>query len=80
VSVGEPPVELSESQQRGLELIKETGGLHQSEFWKNLMSHHVLEIGSAEKNSRRKLNKEIVYSTAVTKYNNQFSIDSHKNL
>ena len=30
VSVGEPPVELSESQQRGLKLIKETGGIHQS--------------------------------------------------
>jgi len=36
VSVGEPPVELSESQQRGLELIEETGGIHQSEFWKEL--------------------------------------------
>jgi len=36
VSVGEPPVELSESQQRGLELIEETGGIHQSELWKAL--------------------------------------------
>ena len=36
MSVGEPPVELSESQQRGLELIEETGGIHQSEFWKEL--------------------------------------------
>ena len=36
MSVGEPPVELSESQQRGLELIKETGGIHQSELWKEL--------------------------------------------
>jgi MarR family. len=36
VSVVEPPVELSESQQRGLELIEETGGLHQSELWKEL--------------------------------------------
>ena len=34
MSVGEPSVELSESQQRELELIEETGGLHQSEFWK----------------------------------------------
>ncbi|RJX47882.1 helix-turn-helix transcriptional regulator [Halonotius pteroides] len=36
MSVGEPPVELSDSQQRGLELIEETGGIHQSEFWKEL--------------------------------------------
>ena len=36
MSVGEPPVELSESQQRGLELIEETGGIHQSELWKEL--------------------------------------------
>ena len=36
MSVAEPPVELSESQQRGLELIEETGGIHQSEFWKEL--------------------------------------------
>ena len=36
MSVGEPPVELSESQQRGLELIEETGGIHQSELWKVL--------------------------------------------
>ena len=36
MSVAEPPVELSESQQRGLELIEETGGIHQSELWKAL--------------------------------------------
>ena len=36
VSVEEPSVELSESQQRGLELIVETGGIHQSELWKAL--------------------------------------------
>ena len=36
MSVGELSVELSASQQRGLELIQETGGIHQSEFWKEL--------------------------------------------
>ena len=28
--------ELSDDEQRGLELIHETGGIHQSEFWKQL--------------------------------------------
>jgi len=36
VSVAEPAVELSDSQQRGLELIEEVGGIHQSELWKEL--------------------------------------------
>ena len=36
MSVGELSVELSASQERGLELIRETGGIHQSEFWKEL--------------------------------------------
>lgn len=28
--------ELSEDERRGLELIRETGGIHQSDFWKEL--------------------------------------------
>ncbi|QSG15787.1 helix-turn-helix transcriptional regulator [Halapricum desulfuricans] len=28
--------DLSEDQRRGLELIRETGGIHQSDFWKEL--------------------------------------------
>ena len=28
--------ELSEDERRGLELVRETGGIHQSEFWKEL--------------------------------------------
>jgi DNA-binding Lrp family transcriptional regulator len=31
-----PPKELSDVQRRGLELITDTGGIHQSEFWKEL--------------------------------------------
>ncbi len=29
-------VELSEDERRGLELVRETGGIHQSDFWKEL--------------------------------------------
>jgi len=28
--------QLSEDEQRGLELVRETGGIHQSDFWKEL--------------------------------------------
>jgi len=36
MSVSEAEADLSADEQRGLELIKETGGIHQSEFWKEL--------------------------------------------
>ena len=36
MSVSEAEVDLSADEQRGLELIKETGGIHQSDFWKEL--------------------------------------------
>ena len=36
MSLADPDNELSDSQQRGLQLIQETGGIHQSEFWKEL--------------------------------------------
>jgi hypothetical protein len=36
VSVTAAEAELSEDELRGLELIRETGGIHQSDFWKEL--------------------------------------------
>jgi len=36
VSVSEAEAELSEDERAGLELVRETGGIHQSEFWKEL--------------------------------------------
>jgi hypothetical protein len=36
VSVTDAEAELSEDQRRGLELVRETGGIHQSDFWKEL--------------------------------------------
>jgi hypothetical protein len=36
VSVSDLEAELSEDERRGLELIRETGGIHQSDFWKRL--------------------------------------------
>ena len=36
MSLADPDNELSDSQQRGLQLIQETGGIHQSEVWKKL--------------------------------------------
>jgi DNA-binding IclR family transcriptional regulator len=36
VSVSAAEAELSEDERRGLELVRETGGIHQSEFWKEL--------------------------------------------
>ncbi|WP_335999322.1 helix-turn-helix transcriptional regulator [Halorientalis halophila] len=31
-----PETELTEDERSGLELVRETGGIHQSEFWKDL--------------------------------------------
>jgi hypothetical protein len=36
VSVSDLEAELTEDEYRGLELIRETGGIHQSDFWKQL--------------------------------------------
>lgn len=36
MSVSEIEAELSEDEHAGLELIRETGGIHQSDFWKEL--------------------------------------------
>ena len=36
MSIAEVEEELSEDQRAGLELIRETGGIHQSDFWKEL--------------------------------------------
>jgi len=36
MSVSELEAELSEDEHAGLELIRETGGIHQSDFWKEL--------------------------------------------
>ncbi|AGB37409.1 hypothetical protein Natoc_1604 [Natronococcus occultus SP4] len=36
VSVSETEAELSEDERAGLELVRETGGIHQSDFWKEL--------------------------------------------
>jgi len=36
MSLAEVEAELSEDERRGLELIRETGGIHQSQFWKEL--------------------------------------------
>jgi hypothetical protein len=36
VSVTDAEMELSEDQRRGLELVRETSGIHQSDFWKEL--------------------------------------------
>jgi hypothetical protein len=36
VSVSDLEADLSEDEYRGLELIRETGGIHQSDFWKEL--------------------------------------------
>lgn len=36
MSVADPEAELSEDELRGLELVREEGGIHQSEFWKEL--------------------------------------------
>jgi predicted transcriptional regulator len=33
---GDPEAELSEDERRGLEAVREHGGIHQSEFWKAL--------------------------------------------
>lgn len=36
MSVTGPEADLSEDERRGLELVRETGGIHQSDFWKEL--------------------------------------------
>jgi len=36
MSAPEAEAELSEVERRGLELVRETGGIHQSDFWKEL--------------------------------------------
>ena len=36
MSAAELEADLSEDERRGLELIRETGGIHQSDFWKEL--------------------------------------------
>ena len=36
MSVTAAEAELSEDERRGLELVRETGGIHQSNFWKEL--------------------------------------------
>jgi DNA-binding MarR family transcriptional regulator len=36
MSVADAEADLSEDERRGLELIRETGGIHQSDFWKEL--------------------------------------------
>ncbi len=36
VSVSSVEAELSEDERAGLELVRETGGIHQSDFWKEL--------------------------------------------
>ncbi|NUE02540.1 MarR family transcriptional regulator [Halorubraceae archaeon YAN] len=36
MSVSEIEAELSDDERAGLELIRETGGIHQSDFWKEL--------------------------------------------
>ena len=36
MSASAPEVELSEIERAGLELVRETGGIYQSEFWKEL--------------------------------------------
>jgi len=36
MSLADAEAELSEDERAGLELIRETGGIHQSEFWKQL--------------------------------------------
>ena len=36
MSASELEADLSEDERRGLELIRETGGIHQSDFWKEL--------------------------------------------
>ncbi|PSP78462.1 MarR family transcriptional regulator [Halobacteriales archaeon QS_1_68_20] len=36
MSVADAEADLSEDDRRGLELIRDTGGIHQSDFWKEL--------------------------------------------
>jgi DNA-binding MarR family transcriptional regulator len=36
MSTQPPEAQLSEDERRGLELVRETGGIHQSDFWKEL--------------------------------------------
>jgi DNA-binding Lrp family transcriptional regulator len=36
MSAAESEADLSEDERQGLELIRETGGIHQSDFWKEL--------------------------------------------
>ena len=36
MSVGDAEADLSEEERAGLELIRESGGIHQSDFWKEL--------------------------------------------
>lgn len=36
MSVADIEAELTDDERRGLELIRETGGIHQSDFWKEL--------------------------------------------
>jgi DNA-binding MarR family transcriptional regulator len=36
VSAAEPEEDLSEAERAGLELVRDTGGIHQSDFWKEL--------------------------------------------
>ena len=36
MSAGEAEADLNEDERRGLELVRESGGIHQSDFWKEL--------------------------------------------
>ncbi|MDS0298267.1 MarR family transcriptional regulator [Halogeometricum sp. S1BR25-6] len=58
MSAGEAEADLSEDERAGLELIRESGGIHQSDFWKELditsrkgsrIAEHLFELDLIER-------------------------------
>ncbi|MES3162309.1 MAG: MarR family transcriptional regulator [Halorubrum sp.] len=70
MSVSEPESELSADERAGLELIRETGGIHQSDFWKELdvSSRKGSRIAEALQESGLIQREEAVYSGHNTYY------------
>lgn len=70
MSASDLEAELSEDEQRGLELIRETGGIHQSDFWKELdiSSRKGSRIAEALLESELIQREETVYQGHTTYY------------
>ncbi|SNR68284.1 helix-turn-helix transcriptional regulator [Halorubrum vacuolatum] len=70
MSTSQGKADLSEDERAGLELIRETGGIHQSDFWKelNVSSRKGSRIVKALENAELIQRQEAVYEGQRTYY------------